>query len=131
MCCSSGTGSQALSWNARSRTEYLSASFQAFLRPYQTIPRPGTSENSWLKQEKTRRSGGNCRNNWTVKDLTVKEGLIQDAIFITADPGHAPQINLEDQEHKHAETKTGPGLKKVTDHVSATNYTPKLTSIMG
>jgi len=60
-------GLSGLRWNARSRTEYLSASFQAFLRPYQTIPRPGTSENAWLKQEKTRRSGGNSRNNWTVK----------------------------------------------------------------
>ena len=59
------------------------------------------------------------------KGLKVKEGVIQDATFITAILGIKRLMNREDPQLKPEETKTVNGPLRMENHISATNYIVK------
>jgi hypothetical protein len=55
--------------------------------------------------------------------MKIKESVMRDTTFITADPGHATVDKLEDHRLKPKETRTLPGLKKAINHTMVINYT--------
>jgi IS5 family transposase len=48
--------------------------------------------------------------------LTINRGMIQDATFITSDPGHANRINPEEKKQKPEDRRMEPGKKGQESH---------------
>jgi IS5 family transposase len=55
--------------------------------------------------------------------LTINRGMIQDATFITSDPGHAKQDKPRGEEAKTRRSKDGTWAKKATNLILAINCT--------
>jgi IS5 family transposase len=63
-------------------------------------------------------------------DMKVKEDVMQDAAFITSEPGHAPVDKPRGPEAKTRRNKEGTWVKKGGNHTLAINYTLKPILIM-
>ena len=73
-----------------------------------------------------RKFGDELQRQLDENNMKVKKGVMQDATFITSDPGHSPGlISLAGPRPKPGETRKVLGLKKAVNHTLATNYTLK------
>jgi IS5 family transposase len=55
------------------------------------------------------------------RGLEIKKGMIQDATFIVAEPGHVNQDILRGDEAKTRRSRMGIGQNKVANHIFDTN----------
>jgi len=62
--------------------------------------------------------------------LKIKKGTIQDATFITADPGHAPADKPRETKPGHEEVKRVHGRKRIPRHILGLKSIPKKTVTM-
>jgi len=65
------------------------------------------------------------------KGLKIRKGVIQDATFITADPGHASADTPRGDKQKPGETKKVPGQKRVPSPILDLNSIQKKTATSG
>lgn len=90
-------------------------SFRKFLGFPEKIPDHTTL---WYFRERLIRSGkeqaiwDQLQTQIEVKGLTIRKGVIQDASFITADPGHAPADTPRGEEAKTRRSRDGTWTKK-------------------
>jgi len=78
-----------------------------FLRRSPITRRSGISRNSYPKPRRTKLSGTNFQKQLEGKGLKIRNGLIQDATFITADPGHASANTHREDDAKTRRNKEG------------------------
>lgn len=64
------------------------------------------------------------------KRLKVKKGVIQDATFITCDPGHAKADKQGELKPKQEEAETVHGQKSTVSRISVISFTQSRISIM-
>jgi IS5 family transposase len=92
-------------------------SFRAFLGAAEIIP---DSTTVWLFRERLAERGkdkevwNELQRQLDAMNLMVKKGVIQDATFITADPGHAKKDTPRGDEAKTRRSKDGTWAKKGT-----------------
>ena len=90
-------------------------SFRKFLGFPEVIP---DSSTVWLFRErlsqtrKDRAIWNEVQRQLDQKGMKIRKGVIQDATFITADPGHAPADNLRGDDAKTRRSKEGSWVKK-------------------
>ena len=90
-------------------------SFRHFLGYPETIPDRSTI---WLFRERLASSGKDTaiweefQRQLETKGLTIKRGVIQDATFITADPGHAPVDTPRGDQARTRRSRDGTWAKK-------------------
>lgn len=90
-------------------------SFQRFLGFPETLPDYSTV---WNLRERLAESGRDrlvweeLQRQLDAKGLKVKKGVVQDATFITADPGHAPADKPRGEEAKTRRSRDGTWAKK-------------------
>ena len=64
------------------------------------------------------------------KGLKIRKGVIQDATFVTADPGHALADTPREMKQKPGETKKVPGQKRVQSPILDLNSIRKKTATL-
>jgi len=64
------------------------------------------------------------------KGLKIRKGVIQDATFVTADPGHALADTPREMKQKPGETKKVPGQKRVRSPILDLNSIRKKTTTL-
>jgi len=73
-----------------------------------------------------RKFGDELQRQLDENNMKVKKGVMQDATFITSDPGHSPADKPRGPEAKTRRNKEGTWAKKGgKNHTLATNYTLK------
>ena len=103
-------------------------SFMKFLHFPEKIPDQTTV---WYFRERLAKTGKDkaiweeLQRQLDVKGLEIRKGTIQDATFITADPGHASTDTPRGDTAKTRRSKTVHGRKRVKNPISDTNSTPK------
>ena len=90
-------------------------SFRYFLGYPATIPDRSTI---WLFRERLAQTGKDAviweefQRQLETRGLTIKQGVIQDATFITADPGHAPAATPRGDQGRTRRSRDGTRAKK-------------------
>lgn len=115
------------------REAYDRLSFRHFLGYPEKIPDNSTI---WLFRERLATSGkdeiiwNEIQRQIDQKGLTIRRGMIQDASFITSDPGHAPSDTLEENRHRPGGVVMVPGQRRARNHISDTNSISSSTRII-
>jgi len=99
-------------------------SFRHFLGYPEIIPDRSTA---WLFRERLIKAG-KVNDIWEefqrqldAQGLTIKRGVMQDASFITADPGHAPAYMPRGEQAKTRRSRDGTWAKRAQNHILAIN----------
>ena len=106
-------------------------SFRRFLGFPDVIP---DSTTVWLFRERLAESGRDrlvweeLQRQLDGKGLSVKKGVVQDASFITSDPGHARADKPRGEEARTRRSGDGSWAKKGASHTMCTSFTPSRMS---
>ena len=84
----------------------------AFQRRLRTTRRCGSSARRLVESGRDRAVWAELQRQLDLKGLKVKKGVVQDATFITADPGHAPADKPRGREAKTRRSRDGSWAKK-------------------
>ena len=103
-------------------------SFRVFLGTTEVIPDYSTV---WLFRERLRKSGkleaiwDEFANQLKAKGYDVKKGVIQDATFITSDPGILKVMSQEEEKPRPEEAGMANGRRRETNHILDTRHMSK------
>ena len=93
-------------------TEYLLENFLVFQVGYRIVQRSGHSENDFSETGKDEKIWKELQRQIDDLGLKIKRGMIQDATFIHADPGHANVDIPRGDEAKTRRSRDGTWTKK-------------------